>query len=55
MIEEITVHESEESGVFILQFIEVIVFDIVDYIILDGLIHRPHIAVYSPSFIVIEL
>ena len=40
---------------FIFQLLEVCVFDRVDDLILEGLVHHPRIFVYSPSFVVLEL
>ena len=55
MFEGIATHESEEVGVFILQFLQVIFFDGFNDLVFEGLFHSPHIVVYSLYFFVMEL
>ena len=55
MIDEIAAHESEEAGVFVLQLLEVRVFNIGDDLILECLVHFYHIFVDYPAFIMMEL
>ena len=55
MTKEITAHDSEETGVIVLQFFEVCVFSGVDDLIIECLVHCSHIFVDSPSFIMLKL
>ena len=55
MMEEIVSHDSEESGVFIRQLLEVRVLGRFNDLIIEGLFRRPCIFIYSPSFVVMDL
>ena len=55
MIEDIVSRDSEEDGLFILQFLEVRVFGEVDDLILEGIVHHPHIVVYSLPFVMLDI
>ena len=54
-LEDIAAHDSDKSGVLVIQLLEVHAFNVVDDFILDLLVHCSHILVDSLSFVVLEL
>ena len=55
MLDNIDAYESKETGVLVIQLIEVRVFDGVNDLILECFIHCPHIIVDFLSFVLLKL